>query len=149
MILWTFQPLEIWEQLQKAGIYRCDPAFADPDFIRAYGWIARKMRERIGPPPEGAGYPVWAWHTQRWKHKKPDLRRERWHCGPGNEMYACIEIEIPDSQVLLSDFDEWHCVLNGCLVSDTEEENEKQDENFSLNCINLSSAWTNEWINRN
>lgn len=41
--------------------------------------------------------------------------------------HACIEIEIPDDEVLLSDFDEWHCVLNRFLVSDTEEEGEQQD----------------------
>ena len=63
-----------------------------------------------------------------------DFERERRSKGEtvikpknGGETYACIEIEIPDDEVLLSDFDEWHCVLNRFLVSDTEEEGEQQD----------------------
>ncbi len=131
MILWTFQPIEIWELLQQEGVYRCDPKRIDPDFIRPYDWLAEQMNKRIGSSPDGVRYPVWAWHTQKWKHEKPDLRREKWCYGPGNETYACIEIEIPNNKVLLSDFDDWHCVLNDCLVSDTEEEDEKQDAYYA------------------
>lgn len=162
MILWTFQPIEIWETLQQDGVYRCDPERLDPDFVRSYDWLAEQMRKRIGPPPEGVQYPVWAWHTQKWKHEKPDLRRERWCYGPGNELYACIEIEIPDGQVLLSDFEEWHCVLNDFLVSDNEEEYEKQKEFFdslpedaqkeykekNWERIFNTSALINDWIIR-
>ena len=127
MILWTLQPAEIFDLLQKEGIYRCDPRQIDPDFAEAYDWLVKQMKKRIGDPPAGTEYPVWAWHTQNWKHRKPDLRAERWCCGSGGELYACIEIEIPDESVLLSDFDNWHCVLNRYLVSETEEEDREQD----------------------
>ena len=127
MILWTIQPEEIWDLLQREGMYRCDPAQIDPDFVDAYDWLVKRMKEKIGLPPEGVEYPVWGWYIQNGEHKKPDLRSERWCYGNGGETYACIEIEIPDEDVLLSDFDEWHCVLNRFLVSDTEEEGEQQD----------------------
>ncbi|MBO4290777.1 MAG: DUF3841 domain-containing protein [Lachnospiraceae bacterium] len=130
MILWSFQPVEIWDLLQKQGLYRCDPAQIDPDFVDAYNWLVKKMKEKIGLPPEGVEYPIWAWYIQNWKHAKPDLRGERWHYGNGGELYACIEIEIPDKDVLLSDFDNWHCVLNRFLISETEEEDEQQDAFF-------------------
>ena len=127
MILWTFQPAAIWDLLLTKGVYRCDSSQIDPDFRDAYDWLAGKMKERIGLPPKGVEYPVWAWYIQNWKHVKPDLRRERWCYGNGGKLFACIEIEVPDEDVLLSDFDNWHCVLNRYLVSETEEEDEQQD----------------------
>jgi hypothetical protein len=80
------------------------------------------MTQRLGAPPKGVKYPVWAWHTQNSKHAKPDLRRERWGCGPGDEDYTCMELEIPDDEVLLSDFDSWITVLNNYFITDSEEE---------------------------
>ena len=41
-----------------------------------------------------------------------------------------MEISITSEQVLLSDFDEWHCVLDDFLISDTEEESDAQDMYF-------------------
>lgn len=92
--------------------------------------MAEKMRAKIGPAPDGVVYPVWALHTQNWTHERPDLRSEGWCCGDGGIMYACIEAEVPCEQVLLSDFDAWHCVPNRWLVSDTEEENDAQNAFF-------------------
>ena len=68
------------------------------------------MDMRIGKRPKGVSYPIWAWHTRDWQHKKPDLR----NIGLGNkgEKSVCIEIEIPDNEVLLHDYDAWHYVLN-------------------------------------
>lgn len=43
------------------------------DFKNAYDWLVVKMEERISKL-NGVNYPVWAWHTRDWKHKKPDLR---------------------------------------------------------------------------
>ena len=80
------------------------------------------MRKRIGPPPEGVSYPVWAWYQWRKDRRKPDLRWERWHCTPTGAKFYRLEVEIPDKQVLLSDFDEWHGPLNDGLIADTEEE---------------------------
>ena len=88
------------------------------------------MIKRIGPPPEGVVYPVWAWYKQNGKRKKPDLRSERWGYGPGDEDYTCIEFEIPEDHVLLSDFDSWHTILNNGLFSDSEEEADQKDAYF-------------------
>lgn len=130
MILWTIQPIEIWKIIQKAGVYRCNPkqsSMPEPEFVEKYEWLIRQMKKRIGPPPEGVVYPVWAWYKQNGKHRKPDLRDERWRYGPGDEDYTCIEFEIQDDQVLLSDFDSWHIILNNGLFSDSEEESDQKD----------------------
>lgn len=61
MILWTIQPIEIWELIQKTGVYHCDPAkssMPEPEFVEKYEWLIRQMKVRIGNPPEGVSYPV-------------------------------------------------------------------------------------------
>ena len=128
MILWTMQPVEVWQEIQETGVYLCDPARSSmPEFTDMYEWLIRQMEQRIGPPPAGVTYPVWAWYMQNGKHRKPDLRTERWGYGPGGEEYACIEFEIPDDRVLLSDFEVWHIVLCNGLIAESEEEDNRQD----------------------
>ena len=123
MVLWTIQPRHIWEQIQKTGVYICDPTkYSMPEFSMQYDWLADRMAEKLGPPPPGVRYPVWAWYAQAGKRARPDLRRERWGYGPGDEEYCCIEINLPNKQVLLSDFDAWSIILNNGLLSTSEEE---------------------------
>ena len=45
-----------------------------------------------------------------------------------------IEFEIPDDQVLLSDFDVWHIVLCNGLVSESEEEDNQHDAYYAVKC---------------
>ena len=55
------------------------------------------------------------------------MRGERWSYGPGNEEYACIEFELPDDQVLLSDFHAWCIILNNGLLTESESESDDLD----------------------
>ena len=123
MILWTCQEEAVYNELLKTGVYRCDLNLSSmKDCCEKYDWLVRQMKQRIGPPPEQVTYPVWAIYQQSDKHRKPDLRRERWEFGCDGERFACIEIEIPDRDVLLSDFDAWCMLLSDFLMSDTEQE---------------------------
>ena len=76
MILWTIQPERVFRLIYKRGVYRCDLSksgmedFADPQ----YDWLVAQMKKRIGPPPEGVKYPVWAWYRWSLTKKRPDLR---------------------------------------------------------------------------
>ena len=54
--------------------------------------------------------------------KKPDLRDERWHNGRKGDRFVRLEIDIPESDVLLSDFDDWSIILANGLLCKTEEE---------------------------
>lgn len=131
MILWTIQPIHIWNQIQAEGTYICDPTrFSMPEFNWAYDWLVDRMKEKIGAPPEKIVYPVWAWYKQNGKHSKPDLRRERWCYGPGDEDFACIEVDVPDEEVVLSDFDLWSFVLINALISESEEENSLLEKHY-------------------
>jgi len=123
MLLWTSQEEAVYNELLKTGVYRCDLNLSPmKDCRKQYDWLVRQMKQRIGPPPEQVTYPVWALYQQDGKHRKPDLRRERWAFGCNGERFACLEIEIPDREVLLSDLDVWCIILNDGLLSDTEQE---------------------------
>ena len=53
----------------------------------------------------GVTLPVWAWYQWEGVRKKPDLRKERWANGFEGEEFVCLECDIPDEEVVLSDFD--------------------------------------------
>ena len=124
MRLWTFQPKEVYDILIKKGIFTCDPLKSTmiefEDFKRAYEWLTAQMVKRIGSPPAGVSFPIWAWHTTYWKHQKPDLRRSEFR--NYSKPMVCLEIEKPDKDVLLSDEENWHLVLNDSYIADSEED---------------------------
>ena len=129
MTLWTVQPEQLYASILKTGTYICDPARSSmPEFTEMYDWLVRQMQERVGMPPDGVVYPVWAWYAQNGKHKQPDLRSERWGYGKAGDRFVCMEIEVPDEQVLLSDFDQWALILLDGLISETEEEDMWQEK---------------------
>lgn len=124
MRLWTVQPLEAVEILERDGVFTCDECLSINwgDFHDAYVWLVDEMDNRNIHHPEGLTLPLWAWHTRNWKHKKPDFRTIGLGC-PGHR-YVCIEFEIDDKDVLLSDYDNWHFVLNRSWFDDSKNEEE-------------------------
>jgi hypothetical protein len=78
------------------------------------------MKRRIGEPPHGVDYPIWAWYLLDGKPAKVDLRKGEFNNYRG-EHYA-LTIEIPDEQVLLSDEEEWHYLLNDWFLSRAKNE---------------------------
>ena len=132
MRLWTIQPPEIVDIIENTGKFTCDTALSEnyQDFHDAYLWLVKEMDKRNICHPQELQLPLWAWHTFNWKHKKPDFR-----CmglGTPGQQYVCIEFEIPDNQVLLSDHGHWHFVLNHAWFDDStcEEELDKLWEWF-------------------
>ena len=136
-ILWTIQNEAAFEQFIKTGVLRADPdhiAF-DGDFRKEYDWMVAQMRERIGAPPVGVEYPVWAWYQWEGKRGRRDLR----HSGYAKRGTPMVQIgfEIDAKDFLLSDFADWHFVLNNSYLADNEQEwddfyanggEDKQDE---------------------
>ena len=124
MKLWTNQPPEVLDILERDGVYYCEPNKSEnyEELKEAYDWIANEMRKRNIPNPSNAELPLWAWHTRDWKHKKPDLRLAEY--GESGRRYVCIEFEIADDCVLLSDQEFWHCVLNDAWIDDSTNDTE-------------------------
>ena len=78
---------------------------------------------KVGTPPQGVNYPIWAWHTREGKRKMPDLRQSGF--GEKGTELVRMEIEIPEDQVVLSDFDLWSAMMyfvNLNIRSDEEDE---------------------------
>lgn len=54
MIVWTNQPYSVYEQLIATGSFSCTPALSSnlndgfDDFARAYAWMIKQMKRRIG-----------------------------------------------------------------------------------------------------
>ena len=126
MIMWTNQPYAVYEQLRQTGIFRCDPKQANlleySEFLAAYQWMVAQMKKRISLPPAGVELPVWAWYRSRdFQHVRPDFR---WSNDYDDQV--CLEIDVPEAAVLLSDFQGWHAILNNfyypAVTNETEWE---------------------------
>jgi hypothetical protein len=127
MRLWTIQPLKFYERLLTECVIHCDPVLSDYlrensdfSFRKEYDWLAYQMQKRIGTPPAGVKYPIWAWYSLRGKHQKPDLRRTECRNYTGHQ--TCLEIEIPDKDVLLSDEVSWYIVLNDGYYASSKDD---------------------------
>ena len=113
MILWTIQSIEVYEQIQDHGVFHCDFAKSGfNDWSEQFDWLAQEMRARIGNPPDGVTHPIWAWYMWEGIRKKPDLRRERWGNGWKGDRFVCMEIDIPEERLVLTDFDSWSIILS-------------------------------------
>lgn len=97
--------------LERAGVLLCKEAQIMSDFRTAYAWMRQQMIKRLGPTPFRGAWPVWAWY--KWDGEArptPDLSAAG-HLAP-KERGVRLELEVDDSEVLLSDFELWHYVLN-------------------------------------
>ena len=129
MTLWTIQPLAVYEKLIAQGTLRCDPeqdGFWGIESPVAYGWLVEQMKLRVGAPPQGTRYPIWAWALIDGVSKKPDLRRSEFKNHVGENVV--IELEIPDADVLLSDEENWHFALGNHYMHDLDGDDGKWDE---------------------
>ena len=166
MKLWTIQPVEVYEILMRDGLFTCDPKKAsEPTFFDAYNWLVKKLEEKY-PKPKNVQYPIWAWFRFNSKEKKPDLRHSCY--GPRGEKMVCLELEVPDEKVLLSDFDLWHFPLNNWWLDDcfhdgyyeedydknhkwfkslSEDEQRKEKEKSWEQIFNIE-PYENDWISR-
>lgn len=110
-------------------------------------------------PQERINYPVWAWYQWEGKRKRRDIR-EGGYAKKGEKIVQ-LTIDIPDEEVLLSDFDLFHYVLNYWYLPIDERDdilfeeeykfleftwNDLQDFNIQsheMNCLRkkITSSW--------
>jgi hypothetical protein len=132
MTLWTIQPKTLYDKLTEHGFLYCDPekegfwGLDSQEFKTAYDWLAGQMKTRVGLPPKGVQYPFWAWALIDGVSKKPDLRRREFNNYVGENVV--IELDVPDADVLLSDEENWHYVLNNWYLHDVKDEDGKWED---------------------
>ena len=136
MRLWAVQGSDAFFILNRDGVLHCSSPLSAIDldegengaFNRAYAWMAGQMEKRMTVPrPEKALYPLWAW-AQVGSYKK------EYHPGSGDYVHGrsvLLELDVPEEELLLSDFDIWHCVLNGTSAY-TDMQMEKRLDRYLL-----------------
>ena len=113
MQLWTIQTKEFYDTLMRQGFIYCDRmGYFNECHPWAYQWMSDQMRQRIGNPPlSEIKYPLWAYYQYHsLKDRKPPYKMH----DSGEDIEVYMEIDIPRSDVLLSDIDMWACeIFNG------------------------------------
>ena len=131
MRLWTMQPVEVYNILMKDGVFTCNPdKVCEPSFLDRYGWMNAKLNEK-DTKPENVEYPIWAWFRFDSKEKKPDLRHSCY--GNRGDKMVCMELEVTDEKVLLTDFDLWHFPLNDWWLDTSMFKHGFTEEEYDLN----------------
>ena len=105
-------------------------------FRSAYGWMAAKMTHAgIRPLFAGTRYPIWAWYQWEGCRKRRDMRQSG-YAEKGTKIVR-LTLEIADNEVLLSDFDLFHYVLNRWHLP----RDEKDGTDFEKAYKNAGYAW--------
>lgn len=108
MILWTIQNKLAYESMKETGVLRVDENYILDDlFKEPYLWMASQMKKRIGNPPEGVIFPVWAWYRWEGNRKRLDMRFHGCNWGEKGTPLVLLTIDVPEQSILLSDFDYW------------------------------------------
>lgn len=123
MIVWSIRSVSELKILETHGrFFTADQKV--PDFRRdSYAWMAARLGKQVARPPY-INFPVWAWYQWRGPtHPRPDLRVSS-HLPRGMEG-ALIKLDIPEHQLLLSDFQRWHAVLNRHYLPESRRDEER------------------------
>lgn len=122
--LWTLQPAQLWENMQRTGWLRGDGRFIDREYRSGYNWLRQQMATTI--PGYGGRFPVWAWQVP-----KPDLRKHPYrHYARFLGKAVCIEFSAPRGVVLLTDYQSWESLINGDFVSPCVKQIEAFDDEY-------------------
>ncbi len=109
--LWSIQAEPAIDALSRRGYLRGDGRRVDGFMRPAYRWMGAQLARRVAPPSGHNGYPVWAWRQfDGVARPRPDLRTGG--LLPSGTRGVLVTLELPASDVLLSDFQKWHAVLN-------------------------------------
>jgi len=130
--LWTIHPENFFEKSQKRGYIKADARYIIRDYKDKFIWMAEKMQEK--GITRKRTYPVWAWYAYDGKRKKPDLR-----CSghlPRGSKGVCIAFDGCENEALLSNFDQWHAVLNDWYLC----RDDKEDAHFEKHPQRLNKA---------
>jgi uncharacterized protein YjbI with pentapeptide repeats len=111
--LWSFQPLDVWENLQTHDSLYVASQRIYPGYKWAYDWFRQQLKERM-PHYEGH-YPWWAWHG-----KKPPIWGDTFQ--DRGALTVRLELQLPSYRVLLSDFLAWSNVMVRNYIAFTRDE---------------------------
>lgn len=126
MIVYTVQTLDAYYKMREQGYLSGEERFVWEEFKDPYKWMMSQMEKRI-PGYTSGTYPIWVWRRRVNRNESALL--------PKGTKGVILTLEIPDDQLLWSDFETWHSVLSSYPVTDSEDEWEeflKDEENFPV-----------------
>ncbi|EGK12917.1 hypothetical protein HMPREF9374_1212 [Desmospora sp. 8437] len=137
-IFYTVHTKEAWIQFQKAGYLTGSREHVRDELLEAYHWMMKQMAKRL-PRYEGE-YPIWL-YTQFPDHYRYTMEK-------GLEC-VLLAVELREEDVLISDFETWHCVLNQwyLLWEDEDEDHpplsmeESWERIFELERLQSDPMW--------
>jgi hypothetical protein len=91
--------------------------------------MTRRMRDRIGPPPDQDCEALWARYRWNGHRSRPDLRCGG-HLEKGEEGVR-LELEYPADRLLLSDFSLWHYALNYWYLPSSEADGDAFEQELA------------------
>ncbi|UKS27356.1 DUF3841 domain-containing protein [Paenibacillus sp. HWE-109] len=107
---WTLQEEVVWNEAVKIGYLEGKQEYAM--YPAEYIWMMAQMKQRLENYNDK--YPIWLWI------KKPDMRS----ASHFKSYTRCVRltIDLEEENVLVSDFEDWHSVLNNGFNADNEQE---------------------------
>lgn len=121
MRLYAYMDVDAYQALLRDGRIVGSPEHSVfyPEFASAYGWLSDVMRARIGEAPEGCHprWPVFAWALHNGLTPLA-YDREIGHPDSDDPITAdfLVGFDVSEEAHLLSDFDDWHFVLNNWFL---------------------------------
>ena len=139
MTLYTSITEEEYKILKQNGVLRCDETKASmPNEYMlwkiAYNFMSAQL-EKQSIKPKGTIYPRWAWYTINGKRNVLESNPIHF-VSAANETAYVLTVNINNERVLLSDFDLWHCCLNGYGIFESSDEDD--DFNSFLDICKLT-----------
>jgi hypothetical protein len=137
--LWAIRHPDEIALLEKYGRLRGDISRVPDEWRGAYRWMSGQLARRVGAPPTGCSAPIWAWYFWERPHRRmPDLRASG-HLPRGQAgVRICFEVER--HKALLSDFTDWHAVLNGHNLDDPDDLDVRRMRESWNKIFNLETA---------
>lgn len=102
--MYTIQSHEAYETLARDGVLVGDPSLGWSEFQEAYAWMLRQMDQRLPGSPGGL---LWLWPTATRGRLRDGARHARGA--------VLLTVKVARDRVLLSEFLDWHAVLNRSL----------------------------------
>lgn len=98
--LYTMQKLKAWKKAQQRGYLVGNREYVWENFIDSYSWMRNQMYKRLNK--YDGEYPIWLWlETDNINFSEMI-----------NEDWVLLEINLSKEDIVLSNFDAWHIVLN-------------------------------------
>lgn len=129
MRLWSIQTVKAYEELSNKGVLYTDEtlsmAYEEPIFEVAYRYMMKQFALRLNK--KISNYPIWSWYLYDGIAKPKPYLRYKGYDEPGTKLVR-ITLDVPNNEVLLSDFSLFHNVLNDWYIPKNEQDLETYDE---------------------